>query len=150
MAKDPSERPTSTRPFTCLQFKKKVNEDKILRNIISLCETSLQLSYTMPSTASFSLIECRHFFHWATDEWTYTLEPDIVLFYIILQTEILCKTPKISNSLSILGPQPYSRQNTAHFLGFFSHQIRILCTEVWTHSILQQVTFPVYQSVNSK
>lgn len=28
----------------------------------------------MPSTASFSLMEWRHLFHWATDEWTYTLE----------------------------------------------------------------------------
>lgn len=49
-------------------LKKKVNDNKILKTITSLCETSFQLSYTMPSTASFSLIECRHFFHWATDE----------------------------------------------------------------------------------
>lgn len=34
----------------------------------------LQCTYTMPSTESFSFIEWRHFFHWATEEWTYTLE----------------------------------------------------------------------------
>lgn len=46
------------------------------KNIHSYVE-SLQWSYTMPSTASFSLMEWRHFFHWATEEWTYTLEADI-------------------------------------------------------------------------
>lgn len=42
----------------------------------------------------------------------------------------LFKTCPKPNSPSVLGPQPHSRQNTGHFLGFFSHQIRILCTEI--------------------
>lgn len=97
----------------------------------------------MPSTASFSLMECRHFFHWATEEWTYTLEADVGTFppWHVLN---VCKTKHLStNSLSVLGPQPHSRQNAAHFLGFFSHQIWILCAEVWAHPVLQQVTLPV-------
>lgn len=55
----------------------------------------------------------------------------------------MCAKANMSNSLSILGPQPHSWQNAAHFLGFFSHQIWIHCAEVWAHPILQQVTLPV-------
>lgn len=55
----------------------------------------------------------------------------------------MCAKANMSNSLSILGPQPHSRQNAAHFLGFFSHQIWIHSAEVWAHPILQQVTLPV-------
>ena len=37
---------------------------------------SFHYTHTMPSTASFSFMEWRHFFHWATEEWTYTLESE--------------------------------------------------------------------------
>lgn len=76
MANVPSERPTSTRPFTCLWEEMCENymfKQANRKEINSSCHLS-ECTYTMPSTESFSFIEWRHFFHWATEECTYTLE----------------------------------------------------------------------------
>lgn len=59
MANVPSERPTSTRPFTCLWEEMCENymfKQANMKEINSSCHLS-ECTYTMPSTESFSFIE---------------------------------------------------------------------------------------------
>lgn len=60
----------------------------------------------------------------------HAIDPEIVRILPLRCLKMCANTKTFPNSPSILGPQPHGGQNAAHFLGFFSHQIGILCTEV--------------------
>lgn len=78
MARVPSARATSTRPFTWLQLGEKTETvgvtqihktNTFLQFTQSLTEL-LTVTYTRLSTESLSLMEWRHFFQFPTAEWT--------------------------------------------------------------------------------
>lgn len=71
MARVPSARATSTRPFTCLQLRTEtetVGVTEIHKGDLSLL--TVTGTYTRLSTESLSLMEWRHFFQFPTAEWT--------------------------------------------------------------------------------
>ena len=112
-----------SKPTCCIHKKRKIHH-------------YFHCTYTMPSTESFSFIEWRHFFHWATDECTYTLESQTQsldfwnsgFIHTVGETDIL-------HSPSVLCSEPHGGQNAAHFLSLFPHQVLLLCCWVWTHTI---------------